>query len=111
MDVAVTNPSCPTAIIRYRSNTVTDAANLAREQSKRLHYAGWVEENVQPFVMEATGRLGPSATRYLKHITENAGKHRAVFVHQYQAILAYHNGKMFCQWIDNLMEANAGIVR
>lgn len=103
LDVSVTNPSSPTALTNARSATISDAANHVREQSKRNHYAGW-QENVQPFVMEATGRFGPLALQYLNHVTDNAGTHRASFIHKFQATLAKFNGFMFKRWIDSLQE-------
>ena len=101
LDVSVTNPSAPSAITNVRSDITADAANRVREQAKRNHYAAW-EDNVQPFVLEATGRLGPMALQYLQYLTENAGQHRPSFIQKFQATLAKYNGLMFTRWIDNI---------
>ena len=75
IDVSVVDPGCQHYIQRYRSNEVPDAAAKAMEASKRNHY-GTVKDplplppaSVITFVLETSGRLGPSALGFIQRIS------------------------------------------
>ena len=67
IDVSVVDPGCHHYIERYRSNEVPDAAAKAMETAKRNHYSAVKDPrplppaSIIPFVLETSGRLGPSA--------------------------------------------------
>ena len=67
IDVSVVDPGCHHYIERYRSNEVPDAAAKAMETTKRNHYSAVKDPlplppaSIIPFVLETSGRLGPSA--------------------------------------------------
>ena len=66
IDVSVVDPGCHHYIERYRSNEVPDAAAKAMETTKRNHYSAVKDPlalppaSIIPFVLETSGRLGPS---------------------------------------------------
>ena len=83
LDVVITNQSCPSQLAQHHSDTVTDAANIDKERLKSLHYRNWTE-NVIPIAIEATGRFGPSALKYIKSITQQMGKAKAMYLQEIQ---------------------------
>jgi hypothetical protein len=78
IDVAVSTPSART-YIDLQSTTREDATCLAREENKRSRYIarGVTDEVLQAtvfFVVEATGRVGPSAHKFLTRMAGEAYK-------------------------------------
>ena len=76
IDVSVVDPGCDHYIQRYRSNEVPDAAAKAMETSKRSHYSAvkdslplpFLPASIISFVLETSGRLGPSALGFIQRI-------------------------------------------
>ncbi len=98
MDVSFVNPASPTEITARHTDSETDAANKYREEKKAEKYQNWIQE-VVPFVLETTGRLGPSAKKFFEAITANCGRLRGMFMQEIQAVTAYYNGLIFTQMI------------
>jgi hypothetical protein len=73
LDVAVTNPAC-VSNLRLGAHKKADAAAKAKERKKLIKYqdlaglAAGEEGGMTPFVVESTGRLGPSALKFFKEI-------------------------------------------
>jgi hypothetical protein len=73
LDVAVTNPAC-TPNLRCGAHKKADAASKAKERKKHAKHsdlprlAAGGEGGMTPFVVESTGRLGPSALKFLKEV-------------------------------------------
>jgi ribonuclease HI len=69
LDVAVTNPACMSNL-RKGAHKKADAASKAKERKKHAKYsdlpglAAGGEGGMTPFVVESTGRLGPSALKF-----------------------------------------------
>lgn len=98
IDVMVVHPGAHTYLERG-SALVEDVANKAGEQVKRTKYSvvPHLQEhgNFVPFVVEATGRLGPSAMTWLRHLT--AGRDvffRSRCLTTISAYIAMYNAKM-----------------
>ena len=104
----ISNPSCPTHITNHQSDTITDAANLDKERFKTNHYRNW-NVPVIPFAIEATGRLGPSALKYISSITKHMGKGKAFYLQEIQSAIAKLNGQMFSKFIRGLRISGTGI--
>jgi hypothetical protein len=94
-----------------------DAAAVEGEKKKRRHYGGVVHParipnaEVIPFVIEATGRLGPKALSFLREITAGHTALRTAFNRQVSRICALYSGKMLQATRDRylLPQGNAGI--
>ena len=108
IDVGISNPSCPTNLTTHHSDTVTDAANLEKERFKTKHYQNWTVP-VIPFAIEATGRLGPSALKYISSITKHMGKGKAFYLQEIQCAIAKLNGQMFSKFIRSLRISGSGV--
>jgi hypothetical protein len=108
IDVVISNPSCPTHITNNHSDTITDAANLDKERFKTNHYRNW-NVPVIPFAIEATGRLGPSALKYISSITKHMGKGKAFYLQEIQCAIAKLNGQMFSKFIRGLRISGSGV--
>ncbi len=108
IDVVISYPSCPTHITNNHSDTITDAANLDNEQFKTNHYRNW-NVPVIPFAFEATGRLGPSALKYISCITKHLGKGKAFYIQEIQCVIAKLNGQMFSKFIRSLRISGSGV--
>ena len=82
-DVAIVDPSAPSHL-RLQSHIAPDMAAKDREKIKRDQFSRFVRDpagiTLIPFVVEATGRLGPAATTYMKSIGEKFGPARREFV-------------------------------
>ena len=82
IDVSVVDPGCDHYIQRYRSNEVPDAAAKAMETLKRSHYSPVKDllplplplppapASIISFVLETSGRLGPSALGFIQRISD-----------------------------------------
>jgi len=70
VDIAIVDPSAPSYICMVNSHQVSDAAARERERVKITDFNAASIDGVQfvPFVVEATGRLGPAAMDFLKLI-------------------------------------------
>ena len=75
IDVSVVDPGCHHYIEWYRSNEVLDATAKAMETTKRNHYSAVKDPlpfppvSIIPFVLETSGRLGPSALGFIQRIS------------------------------------------
>jgi hypothetical protein len=87
-NVVIGNPSCPSQLNSHHSDQITDATNLDKERVKLYHYRNW-NIPVTPFAVEATGRFGPSALNFIKSVTQQMGKSRAIYLQQIQYAIAY----------------------
>jgi hypothetical protein len=110
LDVVITNQSCPSQLAQHHSDTVTDAANIDKERLKSLHYRDWIE-NVVPIAIEATGRFGPSALKYITSVTQQMGKAKAMYLQEIQCAIAKLNGQMFTKFLVNLKTSGTGVPR
>ena len=78
IDVSVVNPAADRHVAAHSDTTPTAAAVLG-EHGKRTQYQhtlrslGLRDDVFVPFVVEATGRLGPSALAFLDHVTTLPG--------------------------------------
>jgi hypothetical protein len=98
IDVAVSNPAAR-SFLRKGSATVVDAAAIERERTKTLRYStipGLMEGGgFKPFVIEATGRLGPAARAFIDEITGDNTLRRTYFLSAMSACIAKYNSLMF----------------
>ena len=108
LDVVVGNPSCPSQLNAHHSDRITDATNLDKERFKLNHYRHWTTP-VTPFAVEATGRFGPSALKFIKSVTQQMGKSRAIYLQQIQCAIAKFNGQMFAKTIRSLRTSGFGV--
>jgi hypothetical protein len=103
IDVCITNPSCRTTLVHGSDRTQDVGAGL-RETSKRASYARipslhqdpYIGHEFVPFVVEATGRLGPSALEFLKSSldSEEDAHARLYFLSATSACIALFNSLM-----------------
>ena len=108
LDVVIVNPSCPSQLNIQHSDQIADAANLDKERIKTNKYREW-DIQVIPFALEATGRLGPSALKFIKSITQRMGKSRATYLQQIQCAIAKLNGQMFLKTIRSFRMSAFGV--
>ena len=100
VDVSVVDPGSRNYIERYRSNEVPDAAAKAMETSKRNHYGAVTDPlplppaSVIPFVLETSGRLGPSALGFIQRISGTHTFLRTQLLNEIQFICAIYTGSM-----------------
>lgn len=104
------NPASPTEITVRHTDRETDAANKNREQTKNTKYQNWSQE-VIPFVLETTGRMGPLAKQFFETITANCGRLRGLFMQEIQVVNAYFNGLIFTHMIDEFKNSSNRDVR
>ena len=97
VDVSLCNPSCHSMLMR-KAYLNEDAAALIREKDKRDQYAhleAGGSRHFTPFVIESTGRLGPSANMFLKTIVSNEGMSALTyFYNALSAMSALYNALM-----------------
>ena len=94
-----------------------DAAAVEGEKKKRRVYGGVVNParipnaDVIPFVLEATGRLGPRALSFLRELTAAHTALRTAFNRHVSKICALYSGRMLKATRDRylLPQGNAGI--
>ena len=94
-----------------------DAAAVMGEKKKRRVYGGVVhparipEADVIPFVLEATGRLGPKALSFVREITAGHTALRTAFNRQVSTICAIYSGRMLKATRERylLPQGNAGM--
>lgn len=108
LDVVIVNPSCPSQLNAHHSDENADAANLDKERLKTSKYSDW-NVHVIPFAVEATGRFGPSALKFIKSVTQRMGKSRATYMQQIQCAIAKLNGQMFSKTIRSLRMSGFGV--
>jgi hypothetical protein len=101
IDVSTVDPGSRKAMAGAPSSASTcDAAAKAREASKRVHYNGVATparlsaESVIPFVIETTGRLGPTALSFLFSICGTHTLLRSQFLNSVVLLLNRFNGAM-----------------
>jgi hypothetical protein len=103
---SATNPAC-----------TQDAAAVAGEKKKMRTYRGVVhparipDADIVPFVLEATGRLGPQALTFLRRITGGRTALRTRFNRQVSRICAIYSGRMLKATRDRYLppQGNAGM--
>ena len=82
IDVAVADPGC-SSYLAAGSSARAEAAAEAREKDKRCSFKrdfrGVPEEEFVPFVLEATGRVGPAAMKFLHSIGATSDMLRRFF--------------------------------
>ena len=97
IDVAVVDPGAY-KYTKHFSHRNPDSAAQAEEASKRAHYARIVPAptpaTIIPFVLEATGRLGPSALAFLNKICRTKTYHRYQFLNDVYMLFAISAGNM-----------------
>jgi Reverse transcriptase (RNA-dependent DNA polymerase) len=96
LDVAVVMPSAQTYLRRsVGAHKYKDAAAIHEEQDKRRIYTPFVPgPKIIPFVLETTGRFGPSAKAFVKQICGDNTFRRSQFITQCSFILANGVGQM-----------------
>ena len=102
------NPALFTKITICHTDRETEAANKYREQTKNTKYQNWSQE-VIPFVLETTGRMGPLAKQFFETITANCGRLRGLFMQEIQVVNAFFNGLIFTHMIDEFKNSNRGV--
>ena len=82
IDVTVANPSAP-SYASAAPEEKDDATAIARETEKRRRYDQFKNvHEIVPFVVEATGRLGPTAIEWMKEISKKQKYKRSSFREQ-----------------------------
>ena len=96
LDIAIVDPAAPT----YRAEGsfyIPNTAAIVRENAKRRLFGMTQVEHTSftPFVIEATGRLGPSARNWLETTFGAAHKHHIkMFIKQMSAVIVKWNARM-----------------
>ena len=81
IDVTIANPA-GRSYQRLNPSEVDDAVAKEREERKAHHYDRVrADYHIVPFVIEATGRLGPAARQWIKEVIADPAK-RAAFREQ-----------------------------
>ena len=96
LDVAIVDPTALTHQ-QASSMTIPDAAALIREQAKKDRFALTQVQHTTftPFVIEASGRLGGAARRWMETTFNITRKHKAkMFLQQMSATLVKWNAWM-----------------
>jgi hypothetical protein len=97
IDVTVANPASQ-SYLNMGSTTTADVASKHKEQSKTRHYAV-LGNAVQtgrfiPFALEATGRLGPAAIRFIERLAGLRHDLRNRLIDQINVVMAHFNGQL-----------------
>lgn len=108
IDVAISNPACRT-YVRALSDEFADRAAVRREQTKRARYAGvpglLEGGGFVPFVLEATGRLGPAARNFLDIVVGDHTLARSYFMSATSACITQYNSWMVADVRANVRDA------
>lgn len=110
IDVAVVDPAAKSHIMpRENSSLITaGGAALQEESKKKDKYRGTAyEDKLIPFVLEATGRLGPAAVEFLQKIGGKAAGRRGAFQVEVSVILARAMGRFATRTRSRLLAAGA----
>jgi Reverse transcriptase (RNA-dependent DNA polymerase) len=96
IDVAVVTPAAHEYTDPpYRSDLHKDAAAVRMEIRKRQTYAAHVPApKIVPFIVEATGRLGPTAKEFLQRVCNNNTFRRSQFITQCSWLVAVGAGQI-----------------
>jgi hypothetical protein len=97
IDIAIVTPATPDYIKRpVRAHEFKDAAAVHEEHRKRGIYeaAGVPSALITPFVLEATGRIGPSAKAFLNSLCATSTYRRSQFITECSWKLAVCAGQM-----------------
>ena len=101
IDVAVANPvGKENLAYPIESHKRLDAAAMSKEKRKRNHYrrvsqpTPIPETDVIPFVLETTGRLGPSALLFLHSVCGTQTYRRTIFINECALLCARYAGKI-----------------
>jgi hypothetical protein len=97
IDVSVANPASQ-SYLNLGSATTADVASKHREQSKTRHYEV-LGNAVQtgrfiPFALEATGRLGPAAVRFIERMAGIRHDLKNRLIDQINVVMAHFNGQL-----------------
>ena len=100
VDVSIVDPGSSVYINRHHSHSTLDAASKAMESHKRLHYQAvrhplpLPPSSIIPFVLEASGRLGPAALGFVGRIGGSHTFLRSQFLNDISLTSATYLGKM-----------------
>ena len=101
IDVSVVEP-CAHSYLDKHSDRDEDVAAKLQEQTKIRHYQGCpiLEAGkgavLNPFVLEATGRMGPMAKDFFEMIVKEQKRQGSFFLDKMSAALARATGRMIC---------------
>jgi hypothetical protein len=106
IDVTVANPASQ-SYLDMGSTTTADVASKHREQAKSRHYAV-LGNAVQtgrfiPFALEATGRLGPAAVRFIERMAGLRHDLKNRLIDQINVVMAHFNGQLIFNRRDQLV--------
>ena len=95
IDIAVVDPSAPSYIRMVDSHHTVDAAARERERMKMLNFNAAAIDGGQfiPFVVEATGRLGPAARDFLQLVIHKDHEALRDFLGHTSVIIAKLNAR------------------
>ena len=117
IDIAIVDP----AASEYQkaptlSHLTRDGAASKYERTKRQHYsrvtipAPLLPRSVIPFIIEATGRLGPSALLFLRSLCGTQTFSRSKFLSEVNLICARTAGRMFKMTRDRFQGLHQGVL-
>jgi hypothetical protein len=97
IDVTVANPASQ-SYLNMGSATTADVASKFKEQAKSRHYEV-LGNAVQtgrfiPFALEATGRLGPAAVRFIERMAGLRYDLKNRLIDQINVVIAHFNGQL-----------------
>jgi len=98
-DVAVVSPAAP-SYVNQGSASIDLVATRKKEHDKWSKYApalaamGCQSSALVPFVIEATGRLGPRASAWLSSLGPDQDSHVDFFLRRLDSVLAHHNAEL-----------------
>jgi hypothetical protein len=106
IDVAVANPSSQ-SYLNMGSASTADVASKHKEQAKSRHYEV-LGNAVQtgrfiPFALEATGRLGPAAVRFIERMAGLRSDLKNRLIDQINVVMAHFNGQLISNRRDQLV--------
>jgi hypothetical protein len=106
IDVTVANPSSQ-SYLNMGSATTADVASKHKEQAKTRHYEV-LGNAVQtgrfiPFALEATGRLGPAAIRFIERMAGLRHDLKNRLIDQINVVMAHYNGQLISNRRDQLV--------
>ena len=97
IDVSIVNPTASCYLTYHQpSNLVTESAARHREQAKRRYHSRVVGDpnTMIPFVLEITGRFGPTAKEYMKEWCGVNNRLRSEFLSEISYVLAKGVGRI-----------------
>jgi hypothetical protein len=117
IDIGIVDPA---ASAFQRASTYShvnlDGAACQYEQTKRQHYArvntpqSLLPRSVIPFIIEATGRLGPSALLFLHSLCVTQTYSHSIFISEINLISAHTAGRMLKTTRDPFQGPHQGVL-